>query len=139
MRDMHAVRRSMASQGSRESSYKKRSVVRGHHIYKRVWTPVVGEELSLKTEDGNLHDKHAVAVIKDRQIVDHVPRSISKVSWFFLKHGGKITCRITGGRTLGVGLEVPCVYSYSASVRMIQRLKKRLAEDSTSLTHSCPH
>ena len=30
-----------------------------------IWIPEVGEVLQLRTEDGNEHDEHAVAVIKD--------------------------------------------------------------------------
>ena len=40
-------------------SYEKTSVVRGHHIYKSIWTPIIGEELVLKAQDDNEHDKHA--------------------------------------------------------------------------------
>ena len=55
---------SMASEGS--DSYEKRSVIRGHHLYKSVWTPFTGEELVVKAEDGNKHDEaeHAVSVMK---------------------------------------------------------------------------
>ena len=42
------------------SSVEKESVVRGHHLYKAIWTPVIGE-LSLRAEDNNEHDNHAVA------------------------------------------------------------------------------
>ena len=38
-------------------------VVREHHIYKDIWTPVIGEELTCRKEFGNIHDLHAVAVI----------------------------------------------------------------------------
>ena len=31
--------------------YEKESVVRGHHVYKAIWTPVIGEELEVRTED----------------------------------------------------------------------------------------
>ena len=56
----------MASQGSvGEDRHEEASVIRGHHVYKSVWTPEVGEELSVVTEDGIEHDKYAVAVIKD--------------------------------------------------------------------------
>ena len=55
---------------------------------------MVGEELTLESEGDNEHDEHAVAMIKDGYNVG--PRSLSKVSWFFLKRGGRITCRITG-------------------------------------------
>ena len=55
----------------------KKSMVRGHHIYKSIWTPAIGKDLLLEAEDGNEHDKHAVAVMKDCCIVGHAPRSIS--------------------------------------------------------------
>ena len=42
------------------------SVVRGHHAYKTVWTPVI-EQLHLEKESGNPHDDFAVAIIKDHQ------------------------------------------------------------------------
>ena len=88
------------SQGAKPRSvFNKDSVVRGHHIYKTYWMPVVGEELTLETEHDNEHDEHAVAVMKDGYIVGHVPRSLSKVS---LKRGGRITWRITGKRKLGI-------------------------------------
>ena len=67
----------MASLGSYHESYQKVSVLRGHHIYKVVWTPEVGEVLQVRTEDGNEHDEHAVAVVKDGLLLDtttfHVP------------------------------------------------------------------
>ena len=57
----------MASQGSvSEDKHEEASVIRGHHVYKSVWTPEVGEELSLVTEDGNEHDKYAVAIVHVR-------------------------------------------------------------------------
>ena len=121
------------------SVYEKESVVRGHHIYKASWTPNIGEELSVKREDDNQHDNHAVAVMKNGKIVGHVPRSISRVSWYFLSHGGDITCRITGKRKLGVGLEVPCVYLYAGSVRMTRKLDRLLAEEISSSSLSCPY
>ena len=45
--------------------YEKSSVVKGHHVYKFVWTPVIGQELKTKLEEHNEHDKHAVAVLLD--------------------------------------------------------------------------
>ena len=45
----------MAFQGLHEV-LKKESVVRGHHILKMYWTPVIGEILTTETEDGNEHD-----------------------------------------------------------------------------------
>ena len=58
----------MADSGSRDTacscSFTVSSVVRGHHIYKDIWTPYVGEQLFVQTEDKNEHDTHAVAIIR---------------------------------------------------------------------------
>ena len=69
------------------ATYDKSSVVKGHHIYKFVWTPVIGQELNTKLEEDNGQDKHAVAVMLDDQIVGHLPQSISRVSRLFLRCG----------------------------------------------------
>ena len=60
------------------------SFVRGHHVYKCVWTPVNGKELCDIPEDINNHDAHAIAVMKDGQVVGHVPREISRILYFYL-------------------------------------------------------
>ena len=39
------------------------SVVRGHHVYKTVLTPVIGEQPYLEKESGYPYDDFAVAVI----------------------------------------------------------------------------
>ena len=54
-------------------------MTRGHNIYKRIWTPVIREEPVLEAEDRNKYDDQAVAVMKDGQVVWHVPRSIGKL------------------------------------------------------------
>ena len=111
--------------------YEMESVVRGHHIYKVVWTPVIGEELLLQPEDDNEHDRYAVSLLRcsDSCVVRHVPRSVSRVFWFFLRRGGRISCRITGRRKLGLGLEVPCVYIFLASARLIKKLPELFNAD----------
>ena len=123
----------MASQGSNDFSYQKASVVRGHHIYKTIWTPTVGETLQLRAEDTNEHDEHAIAVIKSGTTVGHVPHSMSR--------GGHISCQIVGQRKFGKGLEVPCIYTFtSSSSRMIEKLKLLQEEpESHSEPLSCPH
>ena len=49
------------------------SVVRGHHVYKRVWSPVVGEILQLSCEEDNDHDRFSVSVMKAEFVVGHSP------------------------------------------------------------------
>ena len=48
------------------------SIVRGYHVYRRIWEAVVGEELTCITEPDNRSDRYAVAVIKSDTTVGHV-------------------------------------------------------------------
>ena len=52
------------------------SCVRGHHIYKTIWNPTVGEELNCMRETTNSEDPYAVAVMRNSAVVDHVPRKM---------------------------------------------------------------
>ena len=58
----------MASQGANSESLCLESVIRGHHVYKRVWSPRIGEQLVLRHEEDNHHDVRAVAIIKDNAV-----------------------------------------------------------------------
>ena len=50
----------------------------GHHVYKEIWTPFVGEELTLTQENGNCHDRYAITVEKENDmIVGRVPKELS--------------------------------------------------------------
>ena len=49
-----SVRKDMASIDTGVCMFE--SVVRGHHIYKRIWTLHEGEQLLLKCEEDNDHD-----------------------------------------------------------------------------------
>ncbi len=40
------------------------SIVRRHHVYKSVWTPVTGKVLAVEVEHGNHEDQNATAVLK---------------------------------------------------------------------------
>jgi len=74
------------------------SVVHGHHVYKDIWTPFLGEELQC-CRAGNVHDLHAVAMNKPGTgTVGHVKREISVPCDVFILGGGVITCVITGNR-----------------------------------------
>ena len=45
------------------------------HISKRLWTPYTGEELPLNCKEGNVYDKHVVAVRnKANAVAAHLER-----------------------------------------------------------------
>ena len=68
------------------------SCIRGHHVFKSIWTPTMGEQLEI----GNIKGLYAVAVFRDRTIVGHVPRKISAACALFLQREGSIHCVVTG-------------------------------------------
>ena len=43
------------------------SVVCGHHVYKYIWTPCLGERLSLRTDVGNLYDSYHTMLFGDKR------------------------------------------------------------------------
>lgn len=104
------------------------SFIRGFHVYRDVWTPVLHEELSLRCEVNNPVSGEAVAVIKDMDIVvGHVPANLAPILRGFLSRAsdsGKVI--VTGGqvnRGAGLGLEIPCIYRLYGGERYVQRLE----------------
>ena len=80
----------MAGAATNEESFMLTSSVRGHHVYKRIWTPVNGKLLQVQAEPGNPHDSHAVSTVHGDTVVGHMPRDISRTAFYFLQHGGRI-------------------------------------------------
>ena len=66
-------------------SFSASGVIRGYHVYQRIWTPHVGEKATTVREPGNEHDRFAVAVLEDETLctVGHLPREISKEYFVF--------------------------------------------------------
>ena len=62
--------------------------IRGHHVYKEMWTPQIGETLYCKNDNRQealQFDKHAVGVFKDDVLVGHVPIEVSRIISYFLQ------------------------------------------------------
>ena len=91
------------------------SYVRGHHIY---WTPTIGEI------PDNSYYQFSVAVIKNRVVVGHVPRVVSRLIFHFLsRYGHTGVCEVIGNRlnrgsNLGIAVKSP-VFTDSMVVRDI--------------------
>ena len=60
-----------------ETSVEISSCIRGYHIYKRIWTPTIDEQLDAFRATDNTRDLYAVAVKKSADIVGQIPRKIS--------------------------------------------------------------
>ena len=136
----------MASSSQDYESTALSSCVRGHHIYKDILDPVIGEKLDCRRECGNVQDRYAVAVVRTHvdpkpkhrrhktentvATVGHLPRKISCICSLFLRRGGSITCQITGHRRHSSdlpqgGLEVPCLLIFVGNKADIVKIKSK--------------
>ena len=83
------------------------SHVRGHQVYKDIWTPTLGEKLSTTAEPENHNDKYVVKVLKDNEVVGHVPSDILKYCTSAILCGRTTKCEIAEKRQnkRGMGLK----------------------------------
>ena len=104
------------------------SFIRGYHAFKHIWELHVGETLLSKREPTNLKDCSAVAVMKETEVVGHVPYNISStLSMFLRRDSNKGFAKVTGdcvNRGAGYGMEVPCIYRFYGPTIYIQRLQQ---------------
>ena len=124
----------MASQvvsAQRVENLSVQSFIRGYHAYMDIWTPVENELLRLIPEPTNSVDRKAVAVLKEDQIVGHIPFNLSPIISLFLKRDvNKAFARVTGSkinRGAGYGLEIPCVYEFYGPKPYIDKLREVIA------------
>ena len=115
------------------SSFDLSSCVRGYHVYQQIWTAVPDETLHCSRETSNRTDFFAVAVLKNDEVVGHVPRRDACVASLFIRNGGSVLCRITGTRQYSGdipqgGLEVPCVYTFTGINNLVSKSVQRLDE-----------
>ena len=68
------------------------SVIRGHHIYKSVWTPTLGEKLNCREDDrkeAKQHDEYAIGTYLEAntgsELVGHVPMELSYFVYTYLR------------------------------------------------------
>ena len=109
------------------------SCVRGFHVYGALWSPRIGENLQCAREPGNREDPFAVAVKNSSGTVGHVPRKVSCICSFFLRHGGSITCTVKGNRRRSEdlpqgGLEIPCLLTFDGPEEIVDKVRKRFGE-----------
>ncbi len=96
------------------NSARIQSYVRGYHVYKRIWTPFIGEMATTTIENANPHDRYAIAVLESETLccVEHIHREISRDCAFFIRTGGTVKVEVTGERKRSGlpqgGMEIPC-------------------------------
>ena len=66
-------------------TFKTDSVIRGYNEYRSIWEAAFGEVLQCQRERTNRHDPYAVAVVKDGNVIGHVPRKLSAICAIILQ------------------------------------------------------
>ena len=100
-----------------------KTIIRGHHVYKSIWTSSIGQVLLAQPDERKEaldYDKYAVGIFKRHEedisklsLVGHVPVELSKLLNRFLKAdtGNCIYVEVIGKRKREVGLVVPAKFS----------------------------
>ena len=113
--------------GSRTKKARVNCCVRCYHVYQKSWEAVIGKELDCKREPSNLKDWYAVAVIRDGNVVGHLPRKFSLACYLFIGRGGRVRCEVTNKRRYSLdlpqgGLEIPCCLKVSGQAKEVKKL-----------------
>ena len=89
------------------------TVIRGHHVYKCVWTPVINEKLECNKDthaEAKEHDENAIGIYRPtkqldvanekKTLVGHVPIELSRLMKNFLGENteNKLIAQVTGKR-----------------------------------------
>ena len=111
--------------------YTRNLGVHGFHVYHDIWKTAEGEVLQCERGTGNAKDRYAVAVKKDRTVIGHLPKKVSRACSLFLRRVGNIQCSVTGRRQyfydLPQGdLEIPCSVKFTAKSSEVKKLKQLL-------------
>ena len=62
------------------------SYITGHHLYKNIWTPVLGEIWNCHPDIGNVYDDFTVKVVNNEgTTIGHVPRELAEELSVFLR------------------------------------------------------
>ena len=121
-----------------EKEFNVRCCIRGYHIYQTQWNAEIGARLTtaLETRPGALvDDKYAIAVINNEKTVGHVPKFLTKLTFFFLKNDGKLHITVTGTRRYSLdlgqdGLELLADFCFlSLNKKLFVQMKEKALEE----------
>ena len=79
--------------------------LREFHVYCSCWKPYVKQKTEFRKEKNNQYDKYAVVGYTKLPgkmvlcVVDHMPREISRYTWFVIEEGTNITAQVVSTNT----------------------------------------
>ena len=110
------------------------SNIKGYHVSKSVWTPILQEQVYGETELHDSVDKYAVAVKKVEKVVGHLPLrengKFPKTIFYYLCADRYEKCNITvTGKAVnlgdGDGMQVHSILHLSGQKSMVEMLKQQ--------------
>ena len=109
------------------------------HIYNWAqWTAEIGSILTREPEKrpgALVENRYTIAIISNNQTVGHVPKFLSKLTFFFLKHGGTLTVKVTGERRYSFDLaqgcmKIPAEFIYKSEKKELSdQMKEKTLEE----------
>jgi len=117
------------------------TVIRGHHVYKHTWTPVLDEVLECEEDtraEAKEYDSNSIGVYhkmkqptnetkKEKKLVGHVPVELSSLLTKFLAANveNRLIAQANGKRKREVGLVVPAKFTAFTKEQRIPRILAR--------------
>ena len=115
------------------------TVIRGHQVYKRTWTPIFDQVLECEQDtraEAREYDANAIGVYQEvkqpesiKKLVGHVPIELSSLLKNFLQASKekRLIAQATGKRKREVGLVVPAKFTaFTKELRIARILQKEL-------------
>ena len=79
--------------------------LREFHVYRSYWKPYLKQKIEFRREKNNQYDKYVVAGYTNLPgkmvlcVVGHMPREISRYTWFAIEGGANITAQVVSTNT----------------------------------------
>ena len=91
-----------------EKEFVVQCCIRGYHTYQSQWNAEVRVELGAVSDTratALVADKYAIALKNNEQTVGHISMFLSKLTFFFLRNGGKVSIKVNGQKRYSVDLK----------------------------------
>ena len=82
-----------------------------------------------------VEDKYAMAVLNNGQTIGHVPKFLSQLIFFFLKHDDTLSIKVTGERRFSFdlpqgGMEIPAEFTFkSVHEKLYDQMREKVFEE----------
>ena len=91
------------------------AAIRGYHVFRKIWEPVIEEELKCTHEVGNEYNVFSIKTCQGSgKTVGHLPREISRATKFLLDRGATFNAKLSSEHyrkspLFQGGLEIACI------------------------------